>query len=293
MNGNCKVSINYYFKMLMKNEVCLMNFKPANIPSNDALRVKAVQRTGVLDENKEELYDIYCFLAKEITGCPVSWTGVIDSEKQFVLARDGFPDEVPMEMPRDQTLCQFAIEKTEPLIINDMTIDYRFKNHPAVVEFGVKFYAAFPVTTSDGYTLGTLCVSDNRIRRLTKNKIKLLKGLASKLSYQLEVQVNQRKGTAESVINILNKLIRNFKNLQIIEAITILKFIINEQISRDDEELLMRFGIAHKKNDILELSPQGKNLKSELNLNIGTLKRIKNLSSDNEQLMNMLDQIKG
>ena len=48
-----------------------------------------------------------------------------------------------------------------------------------------------------------------------------------------------------------------------------------------------------KKNDILELTSQGKNLKSELNLNIGTLKRIKNLSSDNEQLMNMLDQIKG
>ena len=50
---------------------------------------------------KTELYDIYCFLAKEITGCPVSWTGVIDNEKQFVLARDGFPDEVPMEMPRE------------------------------------------------------------------------------------------------------------------------------------------------------------------------------------------------
>ena len=293
MNGNCKVSISYYFKILIKNKVCLMNFKPANIPSNDALRVKAVQRTGVLDEHNEELYQIYCFLAKEITGCPVSWTGVIDSEKQFVLARDGFPDEVPMEMPRDQTLCQFAIEKTEPLIINDMTIDYRFKNHPAVVDFGVKFYAAFPVTTSDGYTLGTLCVSDNRVRRLTKNKIKLLKGLASKLSYQLEVQVNQRKGTAESVINILNKLTGNFNNLQIKEAISILKFLIKEQISKDDEDLLIQFGIAHKKNDVLELSSQGKNLKSELNLNIGTLKRIKNLSSDNEQLMNMLDQIKG
>ena len=43
----------------------------------------------------------------------------------------------------------------------------------------------------------------------------------------------------------------------------------------------------------LELSSKGKNLKSDLNLNIGTLKRIKNLSSDDEQLMNMLDQIKG
>ena len=270
-----------------------MKFKPADIPSNDNQRVKAVQRTGVLDENKTELYDIYCFLAKEITGCPVSWTGVIDNEKQFMLARDGFPDEAPMEMPRNQTLCQFAIEKTEPLIINDMTIDYRFKNHPAVVDFGVKFYAAFPVVTSDGYTLGTLCVSDNRVRRLTKNKIKLLIGLASKLSYQLEVQVNQRKGTAETVINILNKLIGNYKNLQITEAIIILKFIINEQISKDDEEFLIHSGITHKKNDVLELSSEGKKLKTELNLNIGTLKRIKNLSSNNEQLMNMLDQIKG
>ena len=104
-----------------------------------------------------------------------------------------------------------------------------------------------------------MCVSDNRVRRLTKNKIKLLIGLASKLSYQLEVQVNQRKGTAETVINILNKLIGNYKNLQITEAITILKFIINEQISKDDEEFLIQSGITHKKNDILELSSEGKN----------------------------------
>ena len=117
--------------------------------------------------------------------------------------------------------------------------------------------------------------------------------MASKLSYQLEVQVNQRKGTAETVINILNKLVGNYKNLQITEAITILKFIINEQVSKDDEEFLIQSGIAHEKNDILELSSEGKKLKTELNLNIGTLKRIKNLSSDNEQLMNMLDQIKG
>ena len=270
-----------------------MNFKPADIPSNDTQRVKAVQRTGVLDENKTELYEIYCFLAKEITGCPVSWTGVIDNEKQFVLARDGFQDEVPMEMPRNQTLCQFAIEKTDPLIINNMSTDKRFKYHPAVVDFGVRFYAAFPVTTSDGYTLGTLCVSDNRVRRLTKNKINLLKGLASKLSYQLEVQVAQRKGTAESVINILNKLIENLNNLQIKEAITILKFMINEQISKEDEEFLIKFGLVNRMDSNLKLSLKGKKLKSELNLNIGILKRIKNLSSDDEQLMSMLDQIKG
>ena len=113
------------------------------------------------------------------------------------------------------------------------------------------------------------------------------------MSYQLEVQVAQRKGTAESVINVLSKLIENLNNLQIEQAISILKFMINQQISKEDEELLIKFGIVKRMQGNLELSSKGKNLKSELNLNIGTLKRIKNLSSDDEQLMNMLDQIKG
>ena len=99
-------------------------------------------------------------------------------------------------MPREQTLCQFAIEKTEPLIINDMTIDYRFRNHPAVVDFGVKFYAAFPVTTSDGYTLGTLCVSDNRVRRLTKNKIA---NLIISRSIKLHEEINAKNYNRKSI----------------------------------------------------------------------------------------------
>ena len=68
---------------------------------------------------------------------------------------------------------------------------------------------------------------------------------------------------------------------------------INQQISKEDEELLIKFGIVERMQENLELSSKGKKLKLELNLNIGTLKRIKNLSSDDEQLMNMLDQIKG
>ena len=184
-----------------------MNFKPAHIPSNDSQRVKAVQRSGVTEDIDSNLYEIYCFLAKEITGCPVSWTGVIDSDKQVILARDGFSDDVPNQMPRNQTLCQFALEKKQPLIINNMVKDARFQYHPAVTDFGVKFYAAFPIVTSDGYTLGTLCVSDNKVRKLTKHKISLLMGLATKLAYQLEVQVSQRKGTAESTIHILLSLI--------------------------------------------------------------------------------------
>ena len=270
-----------------------MTFKPANIPTNDSKRVQAVVRTGVLDTNSTELYDVYCLLAKEITGCPVSWTGVIDADRQFVLARDGFPDEVPIEMPRKQTLCQFALEKTNPLIINDMTKDKRFMLHPAVTDIGVKFYAAFPIITSDGYILGTLCVSDNRVRKLTKHKIELLISLAQKLAYQLEVQVAQRKSTAETTINIMHKLMSNFADISLHNAISILKFLINDVITSEEKKLIINLGIGENNEGDIYISKYGIKLQEQLNMNIGTLKRIKNLSENEDELMDMLSKIEG
>ena len=271
----------------------IMSFQPAQIPNNDNKRVEAVHRADVIEEIDSKLYEIFCFLAKEITGCPVSWTGVIDSEKQVMLARDGFPDDVPNEMPRNQTLCQFALERKQPLIINNMVKDTRFRYHPAVTDFGVRFYAAFPIVTSDGYTLGTLCVSDNKVRKLTKHKISLLMGLATKLAYQLEVQVSQRKGTAESTIHILNKLLLKYPDLKVLEAVSVLKFIIKDFISLEEQKFIVKLGLGFNSNNGIEISSNGKLLKKELNLNIGTLKRVKNLSSNEDELMNMLGQIKG
>ena len=268
-----------------------MNFKPANIPDNDIKRVKAVLRTGVLDTSSTELYEIYCFLAKEITGCPVSWTGLIDTDRQFMLARDGFPEDSPIEMPRNQTLCQFAIEKAQPLLINDMTKDKRFMSHPAVKDFGVKFYAAFPIVTSDGYILGTLCVSDNKVRRLSNHKIDLLTKLADKLAYQLEVQVTQRKGTAEASIETMNKLRLNLPNINLEDAVIVLKFFINDILSHEQKQKMVDLGLANNTDDHIEISKNGKKLQEELNLNIGTLKRIKNLSNNEGELMKMFDQI--
>jgi hypothetical protein len=208
-----------------------------------------------------------------------------------MLARDGFPDDVPMEMPRNQTLCQFALEKTKPLLINDMTKDKRFMFHPAVKDFGVKFYAAFPIVTSDGYILGTLCVSDNRVRRISTHKINLLTELAAKLAYQLEVQVNQRKSTAESSIEIMSKLKLNFSEISLENAIVILKFFINDVISSEEKQKMLDLGVAIKNKNNIEVSKFGRKVLDELNLNIGTLKRIKNLSNNDNELMNLLRQI--
>jgi len=164
-------------------------------------------------------------------------------------------------------------------------------SHPAVTDFGVKFYAAFPIVTSDGYILGTLCVSDNKVRRLPNHKIDLLTKLADKLAYQLEVQVIQRKGTAEASIETMNKLRLNLPDINLEDAVTVLKFFINDILSHEQKQKMFDLGLANNTDDHIEISNNGKKLQEELNLNIGTLKRIKNLSNNEGELMKMFDQI--
>ena len=218
----------------MTKDNYITDYLPAPIGKNENHRLEAVKRTGAMYLDQDELYEVYCYLAKEITGCPVSWTGLIDSENQYCLASDGFPEDTSKKIPRKQTFCQYALDKTEPLIIQNMKTDLTFKNHPLVKEGIVKFYAAFPIVTSDGYTLGTLCVSGDKDVELTENQIKLLKSLSRKMAYQLEIQENFRNKSAENLIQIINKISQYVENLDINNLKSILKFFSDQTI--DDLE---------------------------------------------------------
>ncbi len=267
------------------------SFLPAPLSNNESERLQAVDRSGAMYVNQEELYDIYCFLAKQISGCSVSWTGLIDSENQYCLASIGFPDGTNKSIPRQQTFCQYALDKTEPLIVENLQEDLLFKNHPLVKDGIVKFYAAFPIVTKDGYTLGTLCVSDNKTVKLSNDKIKLLKALSVKLGYQLEIQENFRNKSAENLIEILDKITNQISDLKIVEIKIILKYFSNQTLDSIEKKFLLKVNIVREKEDKLEITSFGNNLKNELSLNRGILKRVKNLSSNENDLKQLFSQI--
>jgi len=242
----------------MSNDKYISDYIPAPIAKNENQRLEAVKRTGAMYLDQDELYDVYCYLAKEITGCPVSWTGLIDSENQYCLASDGFPEETSKKIPRKQTFCQYALDKTEPLIIQNMKTDLTFKNHPLVKEGIVKFYAAFPIVTSDGYTLGTLCVSGDKEVELTENQIKSLKSLSRKMAYQLEIQENFRNKSAENLIQIINKISQYVENLDINNLKTILKFFSDQTIDDLEKKYLLNIKVIKKSAEKFEISDFGK-----------------------------------
>ncbi len=269
-----------------------MNFKPAPILKNEKQRLIAVERSAAMYKDADSLYEIYCHLAKEISNCPVSWAGLIDDENQYCIASDGLPDEMDKKIPRQETFCQYAINNQVPLIVSNMSKDLRFKFHPAVKNNLVKFYAAFPIISKDGYVLGTLCVSDNRVRVLSKNKVQLLKNLAQKISYQLEIQENFRNKNAETIIEVLDKISNKVENLSINNVKIILKYFSNQILNENEKSFLIDNNLCSSKHNELKITPFGNELKNELSLNIGILKRMQNIVNDESALDNLFNELR-
>jgi two-component sensor histidine kinase len=103
------------------------------------------------------------------------------------------------QIDRQPGLCASAILKNEPYILLDASQDVRSLANPLVAgDFGLRFYAGVPLTTSDGYNLGTLCVIDKEPRPVTQEQIEDLKDLAAMVIDQLEFRLSARRALGDA-----------------------------------------------------------------------------------------------
>ena len=141
-------------------------------PNNERERLRVLRNYDILDSGKEADFDQIVELASFIAGTPISTITLIDEHRQWFKSRIGLDDP---ETPREVSFCAHAILKNEILIIYDASRDERFSDNPYVTgKPDIRFYAGMPLTTGEGYSLGTLCVIDSVPRTLTKEQIKAL-----------------------------------------------------------------------------------------------------------------------
>jgi hypothetical protein len=244
-----------------------------------------------MDVANEELFLIYTELAKEISNMPVSYTGLIDEERQYMLCHIGLPEDGTDSAPRENTFCQFALNSTDPIIVEDCSKDERFKNHPVVTgDPFVKFYGGFPLVTQGGLILGTLCVVDTELgSKLDENQISLIQKLAARLAHQLETQGDQREITASRAIDILKVVDKHNPGMTIKDTISFLTVIEGRPIDGPAKQTLIDFELLDKDGF---MTKKARGFQSELDLDQGIFKRI-SVSKDQAQvnLDNMLSEL--
>lgn len=158
----------------------------APLPENEAERLNALYQFEILDTKAEKVFDDLTRLAIYICKTPIALITLIDSDRQWFKSRIGLSQ---FETARDVSFCAHAILQTDSLIVPDTLDDERFKTNPFVVsEPHLRFYAGSPLTTTEGYKLGTLCVIDNVPRKLSDGQIAALKTLSYQAMTQLELR---------------------------------------------------------------------------------------------------------
>ncbi|RZJ41151.1 MAG: PAS domain S-box protein, partial [Brevundimonas sp.] len=166
-----------------------MSFTPAHSPDwTEGQRLEALASYDILDTGPEAGFDELVELASEICGAPIALVSLVDVDRQWFKARIGLDDA---ETARDVSFCQYAMLGQGPMVVNDATVDPRFKDN-ALVTGGprIGFYAGAPLKSRDGVPLGSLCVIDTQPRPegLTPIQTRTLEVLSHQVMAQLELR---------------------------------------------------------------------------------------------------------
>jgi eukaryotic-like serine/threonine-protein kinase len=168
-----------------------MSVAPDLIPPDELERLAAIRRYDVLDTPRDGAFDRITRIAAQVLDVPIAIITLVDHDRIWFKAAEGL--EGVEEIGRDPGLCASAILVDEPWIVEDAREDPRTLANPLVAgEFGLQFYAASQLRTSDGYNLGTLCVIDREPRPFDAPQTAILTDLAALVVDELELRLAAR-----------------------------------------------------------------------------------------------------
>lgn len=185
------------------------------IPHNEAERLAALRRYNILDTLPDNAFDDATKLVSYICGVPIAHISFIDENRQWFKSEIGIGVS---EVPREISFCQYTIMDSKMVEIPDTLLNERFKEDANVTGgFKVRFYAGIPLTTPDGYNIGTLCAIDHVTKELNENQKNALSIVAKHVINQLElttknIELHAQKKIAERAVLAKDSFLANMSH---------------------------------------------------------------------------------
>jgi PAS domain S-box-containing protein len=182
--------------------------KVAPTPENEIGRLAALSEAAILDTAPEAGFDDLTKLAAAICGTPIALVSLVDTNRQWFKSRVGLDAH---ETPRDLAFCAHAILEEGVFVVPDAHEDERFWDNLLVQNApNVRFYAGAPMTSHDGFNVGTLCVIDQAPRTLTPEQLEALRGLARQAAAQVDLRrINNRLKRINQALSVRAREVEN------------------------------------------------------------------------------------
>lgn len=156
-------------------------------------RQKVLRRYEILDTPEDGSWDRLTRLAAKVFNMPIAVVSLVDTDRVWFKSRCGLDVR---EVGTEPGLCTSAILSDDIYIVENAMEDPRTLTNPLVVsDFGLRFYAAVPLKTMDGFNIGTFAIIDQKQRYLTEAQQETLKELAGIAMDEIELRLAARRST--------------------------------------------------------------------------------------------------
>lgn len=163
----------------------------------EAQRLAILSTYDILDTPKEVAFDKITKMACEIFKVPISTISFVDMNRIWYKSAYGVSI---LEMPFEQSLCGIPASNNELFIIEDAQNDPR-KEHYSMLKdnFGLRFYASFPICVAPGCNIGVLNIFDKEPRIFTTHDTNILENLANLVVNILELRLTAREALQSEI----------------------------------------------------------------------------------------------
>jgi EAL domain-containing protein (putative c-di-GMP-specific phosphodiesterase class I)/GAF domain-containing protein len=175
----------------------------APIPPNEVERLKEVAKFCPPDSDHDDVFEKIVEMASAYFNAPIALISIVDKHRQWFKARVGLTET---QTPREVSFCAYSTLDNSLLEVLDATLDARFKHNPLVTgPPHIRYYAGAPLTTEDGFTLGSLCIIDTVSRPpMNERDSAMLNGFAELV--MMRIQGMRSRNFIDQPTGLFNRL---------------------------------------------------------------------------------------
>ncbi len=149
-------------------------------------RLEALARFNISPLPEPE-FDLLTKVAAELCNAPYAFISIVDRDKVWTKSAFGSENLITK---RDEDLCNYSIQEETGLMIDDLRVHTISKNLP-IAAAGSRFrcYLGANLKTSDGFSIGGLCILDDHPREMSVTHLQILAQLAKQVMALFELKI--------------------------------------------------------------------------------------------------------
>ncbi len=185
---------------------------PVNlIPDNDEIRLQRLDHFEILGTFPEADFDAIVMLAAKIFETGHACITFVDKDEIFVKASSN--GLYPKNIPRENSLSAVSILREGVTVYRDTHQFHELLDSPFLsANKELRFYAAAPIITADGFPIGTIVITDDQPHlQVDQRQLSMLQLLAGMVMERMETRLINRKMSAD-YDKRLRRLVHDMKN---------------------------------------------------------------------------------